>query len=309
MSRPRTLASTEAGQSTPEYVAAVLLLAALFMSLLALVGPGLPGGALARAIAAKLVCAVDGGHACGRSNRDVLAPLSTLERAYGQRLAAMIGERAPEISFEDGDFVSLPVDYRQCRLRSCADSIRHGSLSRTQTGLRPVAFVHVVDCRDSSAAARAGYDCSGARAGNVYIQYWLYYPDSRTGPASSLTGGYHVDDWESFQVRVGPDGTGMARASSHHSYNGRSGGLGSVPSDAGWEPKSGWDTLLGQLHVAAGSHAGTTEAAADDTRHIPRGALRLIPLEPVAAAGGAPSFAVSPPWEKGVWSDPESTGT
>ena len=309
MGRPRTEASSEAGQATPEYVAAVLLLAALFMSLLALVGPSLPGGALARAVAAKLVCAVDGGDACGASGRDGLAPPSPLERAYGRQLAAMIKQQVPEVSFEDGDFVSLPVDYRRCRLRSCADSIRHGSLSRTQTGLRPVAFVHVVDCRNAAAAARRGYDCSGARAGNVYLQFWLYYPDSRTGPASSLTGGYHLDDWESFQVRVDSEGAALARASSHRSYNGRSGGLGSVPSDVGWEPRSGWDTILGQLHVAAGSHAGTTQADADDTRRIPREALRLIPLEPIAAAGDAPSFAVSPPWEKAVWRDPEATGT
>ena len=102
---------------------------------------------------------------------------------------------------------------------------------------------------------------SRLRRGRLYghVQFWLYYPTA--GPASSLTGGYHLDDWESFQVRVDPEGAALARASSHHSYNGRSGGLGSVASDAGWDPRSGWDTILGQLHVAAGSHAGTTQAA------------------------------------------------
>ena len=110
-------------------------------------------------------------------------------------------------------------------------------------------------------------------------------------------------------MRIAADGTVTARASSHHSYNGRSGGLGSVRSDAGWSPKAGWDTALGALHVAAGSHAGTTEGQPGDTRHIDPADLRLIPLEPIAAAGGLPGFAVTPPWEKGVWSDPESTGT
>ena len=258
MGRPRTVASSEAGQSTPEYVGRG---AAARRAVHGRARPRRPEPARrrpsARAVAAKLVCAVDGGDACGASGRDGLAPPSPLERAYGRSSPRWSSSNVPEISFEDGDFVSLPVDYRRCRLRSCADSIRHGSLSRTQTGLRPVAFVHVVDCRNAAAAARRGYDCSGARAGNVYLQYWLYYPDSRTGPASSLTGGYHLDDWESFQVRVDPEGAALARASSHHSYNGRSGGLHSVRSDAGWEPRSGWDTILGQLHVAAGSHAGT----------------------------------------------------
>ena len=221
----------------------------------------------------------------------------------------MLAERAPEIFFEDGDFVSLPVDFRDCRERSCSDSIRHGSLARTQTGLPPVAYTHVVDCTRPGAAGKEGYDCTGSRAGSVYLQYWLYYPDSRTGPISSITGGYHVDDWESYGVRITADGTVTARASSHHSYNGRSGGLGSIRSDAGWSPKAGWDTALGALHVAAGSHAGTTEGQSGDSRHIDPGDLRLIPLEPIAAAGGLPDFAVTPPWDKGVWRDPESTGT
>ena len=220
----------------------------------------------------------------------------------------MLVERAPDIYFEDDDFVSLPVDYRECRRRSCSDSIRTGHLRATQTGLRPTAYVHVVDCR-KQAEPVDGFDCDGARAGNVYLQYWLYYPDSETHGLGRV-GGYHLDDWESYQVRVDAAGIAVARASSHHGYNGRSGGIGSVASDAGWgEGKPGWDTVLNSLHVAAGSHAGMTEPGAGDSREVPRSELRLIPLEPIAAAGDAPSFSISPPWEKGVWSDPESTGT
>lgn len=297
--------SSQRGQATPEYVGSVLLVAAVLAAALALVASVLPGTALAEALANRLLCVVHPSSGCPPSPLDP----TPLEAAYGTELAATLAEHAPEISFEDGDFVSLPVDYRDCRLRSCSDSIRHGSLARTQTGLPPVAYTHVVDCSRSGAAAEDGYDCSGTRAGNIYLQFWLYYPDSRTGPASSITGGYHVDDWESYGIRIDSAGAVTARASSHHSYNGRSGGLASVPSDAGWSPKAGWDTVLGALHVAAGSHAGTTEGQSGDTRHIDPEDLSLIPLEPIVVAGGLPDFAVTPPWEKGVWSDPESTGT
>jgi hypothetical protein len=301
-------ARSEDGQGTVEYAGLVLLVATLLAALAAIAGPAIPGGLLARAVAAKVVCAVEG-EDCSAVEADGVR--SPLEEAYGPGLAELAEAEAPDIYFEDGDFVSLPVDFRACRKRSCADTIRHGALSRTQTGLQPVAFTHLVDCRGGTEAASGAdrYDCGGARAGHVYLQYWLYYPDSRTGPASSLTGGYHLDDWESFQVRVDSSGDAVARASSHHSYNGTHGGLGSISSDAGWRPKAGWDTVLNELHVAAGSHAGMSQALPGDTRHVDRKDLRLIPLEPIAALGGLPDFTISPPWRKGVWRDPESTGT
>lgn len=292
--------SAEAGQATAEYVGVVLLVATMLGVILALTGPVLPGGELARAIASKLLCAVNGDESCA-------ARSSPLERAYGAELSAMLVDRAPDIYFEDDDFVSLPVDYRECRQRSCADSLNPGHVRRTQTGLQPTAYVHVIDCRGAG-EADPGYNCDGARAGHVYLQYWLYYPDSETHGLGRL-GGYHLDDWESYQVRVDAAGAAVARASSHHSYNGRSGGVASVASDAGWETKSGWDTTLNSLHVAAGSHAGMTQPSATDSREIPRSDLRLVPLEPIAAAGDAPPFAISPPWQKSVWADPESSGT
>jgi hypothetical protein len=292
----------ESGQATPEYVGAVLLIAAIF-GLLAALGPVLPGGGLARVVAAKLVCAVRGTDACGPAAE--AAERSPAEREYGAGLAGLLAERAPEIAFETDDFASLPVDYRECRERACADTIRHGSIELTQAGLQPTAFTHVVDCRAGAPARR--YDCSGPRAGNVYLQYWLYYPDSATHGLGRV-GGYHYDDWESYQVRIGADGTVLARASSHHGYNGRTGG--DVGSDTGWwGDDANWETSLGQLHVASGSHAGMSSIGEDDDRRIEPGSLRLIPAEPVARRGRAPSFAITPPWEKEVWRDPEATGT
>jgi acyl-coenzyme A synthetase/AMP-(fatty) acid ligase len=52
-----------------------------------------------------------------------------------------------------------------------------------------------------------GYDCRGGRAGNLYIQFWLYYEDS-TWLGGVAPGGveHHEDDWEGGQVRVTPEG-------------------------------------------------------------------------------------------------------
>lgn len=296
----------ELGQGTVEYAGLILVVATALAAVITLAGASLPGGALARALAAKVVCAVKVAGSCGEAASSLAAQPSPLQRAYGGELAAMVGEHLPVISFEDDEFASLPVDYRECRERACSDSIRHGSLERTQTGLEPTVFTHVVDCRDPAAAADDGFDCSGARAGNVYVQYWLYYPDSATRGYGRL--GYHEDDWESYQVRIAPDGTAVARASSHRGYNGRDGDPLNDARALGIS-ESAWDTILGQLHVAAGSHAGMTEADPGDSRRLEQANVRLLPLEPIVAAGDAPPFAVSPPWEKGVWSDPEHTGT
>lgn len=306
MASARTPARGQAGQATPEYVAAVLLVAAVFGALLTVAGPALPGGSLARAVAVKLVCAVKGSGVCGSEAAAQAAQPTAAERAYGPELAAMLAERAPTIYFERDDFISLPVDFRECRQRACADTIRHGSIEHSQTGLEPTVFTHIVDCRDPEAAAGDGYDCSGERIGNVYLQYWLYYPDSAT--QGFHRAGYHLDDWESYQVRVDPaTGEAVARSSSHHGYNGRDG---DKFNDAGFgDGVPGWDGILGQTHVAAGSHAGMTQAGTDDDRWLLPANQRIVPLEPFPRNGRAPDFTISPPWLKGVWSDPESTGT
>jgi hypothetical protein len=289
-----------AGQATVEWVGAVLLVAVLLLAL-ALAGDRLPGGALARSVVGALLCAVDE-QRCDR----VAPPASATEALYGSEIAALLDRHAPDVFFEDGDFVSLPVDFRRCRERSCADTIRAGAVHATQTGLPPVAFTHVVDCREPTVARRRGYDCSGAE-GRLYLQFWTYYPESLTHGLGRL-GGFHRDDWESFQVRIGPGGEVEARASSHHGYNGSSGGIASIGSDTGLAPRPAWERWTGSLHVAAGSHAGTTAPGPGDSRMIRAGDLVLVPAEPVAAASGA-RFEVTPPWLKEVWRRPEATGT
>lgn len=297
----------ESGQATLDYVGLVLLVALIFGALLTLAGPALPGGELARAIASRLLCAVGSSGRCSEAASGF--SVSATESAYGPEIAAMLAESAPDIFFENDDFASLPVDFRECRLRACADTIRPGPVHATQTGLPPVAFTHVVDCRAGSTdgLSSRGYDCSGERAGRIYLQYWLYYPDSLTHGLGRI-GGFHDDDWESLQIRIDPGEATTARASSHHGYNGTSGGIGSIGSDTGWSPKPGWDTSLNTLHVAAGSHAGTTQVALGDSRAIHREDLVLIPAEPIASSASE-DFAIPPPWEKPVWLDPEAMGT
>lgn len=305
MGPTRGIGREEDGQATPEYIGLVLLAAAVFGALAA-VGPAIPGGEIARALAVKLVCAVRGTGDCGARAAELAARPSPAERAYGPELAAILSARAPAIAFEGDEFASLPVDYRECRERACADTIRHGSIGRTQAGLEPTAFVHVVDCR-TGASSEDRYECAGERAGNLYLQYWLYYPDSATRGLGRV-GGYHLDDWESYQVRIGPEGTALARASSHHGYNGHRGG--DIGSDTGWwDGGSRWQEWLGELHVAAGSHAGMASHQPGDDRRIDPADLRLVPAEPLARRGRAPSFAVTPPWGKEVWRDPEARGT
>ena len=155
----------------------------------------------------------------------------------------------------------------------------------------------------------------GDRVGRLYLQYWLYYPGSATARALLGDAGAHPDDWESFQVRIGPDGAVDARASSHHGYNGDSGDW---LSDSGLVEKAGWTASTGRYFISGGSHAGRVGDRAATGRGS-RGmamrpgrwtdarAIRLVPIE--ALAGGAWEFAVSPPWEKRVYRDPEHKGT
>jgi hypothetical protein len=295
--------TSERGQSTVEWVALILLVAMAIAVLAAVAGIGLPGAALARAIAAEIVCAAGLTGSCGGETTRLVA-------AYGDEIAALAVEHAPKVRYEQGMRV-LPVDYRRCREDACAEGAETGEIWRSRTGERTVAFLRAIDCRAGSptAAGPDETDCSGERAGNLYLQYWFYYPGSATaegggviGPAvrelSSAVGmpTYHPDDWESLQLRIDGDGNAWARASSHHWYSYELGG------------ERGWGPSLGSLYVSGGSHAGNVLALRDVDRITPARRLRLLPLEPIAAHERT-GFAVSSPWEKRVWADPEYEGT
>jgi hypothetical protein len=117
--------------------------------------------ALAHAIGERIVCAVRLSYGC-RSDPQ-------LAGAYGE-LAGEVRDNAPRIVYERG-MTALPVDFRSCRSPSCSDGAGSGRITRSRHGEPVVAFTHLIDCRDPASAADHGYDCSGERAGRVYIQY------------------------------------------------------------------------------------------------------------------------------------------
>jgi hypothetical protein len=331
----------EAGQATIEWVALCLVVALLFGALLAAVGSGLPGGALARTLALRLLCAADLSSACAESG-DLVA-------AYGSEVAELVERNAPLVVYEDG-MTALPVDFRSCRGRACGNGPDAGPVWTSDTGEPAAAFVHVVDCRTPASRAESvarGHECGGERAGNLYVQYWLYYEDS-TWLGGVTRGGFahHEDDWEGVQVRIGPEGT-ESRATSHHGYNYR-GGLTAWPSDTGVILRAAWGPSTGKLFVSGGSHAGhvhegrhlsmrrVAKAAAGAglnayalasgrrpraktprrltvapprPRWTPASRLALIPIETLGRAALRTRFAITPPWEKPVYTDPEDQGT
>jgi hypothetical protein len=303
---------SERGQGTVELVGLLGVVALALVGLLA-AGAAVPGGALARALAGRILCAAALADGCGDE------PL--LIATYGDEVGRLARRHMPTISFEDGS-KALPVDWRRCRITDCGDGPEDGLVHRSDERLPVTAFVHVVDCRDGAreASEAAGVDCSGGRAGNLYLQYWLYYANSTTGQIPVVGAlDEHDDDWESVQIRIGPDGEVEERASSHHGYNyarslangGADAGIDFVreaAEGAGLREAGGWGPETGLLEVSGGSHAGNVGGEGHGGRFIPGRRVHLVPLEPIAAHSHS-TFAVTPPWLKEVWRDPESPST
>jgi hypothetical protein len=291
---------SERGQGTVEWIGLVLLVS-LAMLALAAAGARVPGASLARALADRMLCAAALADSCGDE--------PTLIAAYGTEVGKLVRRHMPALVFEEGSR-ALPVDFRSCRSGRCADGPQEGRVDRTDEGLPVTAFVHVVDCREGHAeqTEAEGADCSGGRAGNLYVQYWTYYVDSATLRALPVVGekGYHLDDWESVQLRFRPDGQVDQRASSHHGYN-YARGNGNWASDVGLVSRGCWGPETEVLFVSGGSHAGKARDY-QVARFTPGDRVHLIPLEEIAATSTA-RFAVSPPWLKQVWRDPEAEGT
>lgn len=305
---------SERGQGTVEWVGLVLLVS-VAMSALVAAGVRVPWVPPARALADRILCAAALADGCGDE--------PALIAAYGTEVSELVREHMPMLVFEDGSR-ALPVDFRRCRSSECGDGAGEGVVDRSDAGLPVTAFVHVVDCRPPAAEATeaAGADCSGERAGNLYVQYWTYYADSATLRGVPVAGGkgYHHDDWEGVQLRLRPDGEVDERASSHHGYNSGVASSRNWGSDADVAPLKGAAELLGVhadngwgveshlLFVSGGSHAGNTYDPVDIVRFTPGNHIHLIPLEDIAATSTTP-FAISPPWLKRVWLDPEAEGT
>ncbi|HET7417055.1 MAG TPA: hypothetical protein VFJ61_05485 [Solirubrobacterales bacterium] len=288
---------SERGQGTVEWVG---MLTAVSLAMLVMVAAGVrvPGVSLARALADRMLCAAALADGCGDE--------PTLIAAYGTEIGELVRRHMPTLIFEHGSR-AVPVDFRRCRDPRCGDGPSEGEVRRTDEQLPVTAFVHVVDCREGKETP--GADCSDERAGNLYVQLWLYYADSATLRGVPIAGakGYHEDDWEGVQLRFGPEGEVAERASSHHGFN-YARGKGNWASDTGVLPHDGWGPETRLLFVSGGSHAGAAVEFSEVERVTPGDRVHLIPLEPIAASSTA-RFAISPPWLKQVWFDPEATGT
>lgn len=296
-----------------EWVGTLAVLALLMLGLGA-AGVRVPGSELARAVASRILCAAALADGCG-DEPEMIA-------AYGTEVGKLIREHMPTLAFEQGSR-ALPVDFRRCRSTECGDGPDGGLVHRSDRRLAVTAFVHVVDCRvgESEVSEAAGADCSGSRAGNLYLQYWFYYADSATLRDVPVVGeqGYHEDDWESVQFRLRPDGSVDQRASSHNGYNYER-GVANWGSDAGLGPlndlaeglgarePNGWGPETHLLLISGGSHAGNAAGEGRTERFTPGRRVHLIALESVAASDRS-AFAINPPWQKHVWFDPEAEGT
>ena len=297
------------GQSTVEWTGLVLLVSVTLVGLFS-VGVVPSPAALAHSIQKAILCATAGGGKC---------PGETSLDRYGDEVAALVRKYRPEIRFGD-DLLGMPVDFRVCRSPACAEPGPGAGPIRSGAGEGLTLFTRVVDCRSG--------ECDGPADGNLYIQYWAYFPESATFRGVPILGarGHHPHDWESTQVRIGRDGSVSQRASSHAGYNhGRSSG--NWASDAGIELPAGADRLLGRDSpggwgpwtgrwlIEGGSHAGNVSDRKSEDRYpvaVPKGRARLVPLEALRddpLARPARFEPITPPWRKRVWSDPEATGT
>jgi hypothetical protein len=127
--------------------------------------------------------------------------------------------------------------------------------------------------------------------------------------------GFHLDDWEGYQVWIDASGRARVRATSHHGFQ-----YCKTARCAGrWGPATGW------TRVSRGSHAGHIPLATPQFHFVPEPPeglyvhertttapeLRLIPLEPIdprsyrSLEPGGPV----PPWGKVVYRDPRSDST
>ena len=284
---------SERGQTTVEWTALVLLAAVALGALVQVAGPRVDGRSFGGFLAHSITCAVRGG-GCGAATDNQLA------RVHGERDAELLRRYAPGIVYEPGTYV-LPIDPRTCRAHACADAPddRDLDVHRSRRGDPATAFTHVA-----------------RKDGSTYLQYWLYYPDSTTTVANAAGAwkkalgpgypGYHPDDWESYMVRIGPDGRAFVRASSHHDYQ----GCKQKRCRNQWTPLTGW------TRVSRGSHAGhipledgSPQYPGIDLRERTTTAagLRLVPVR--ALVPGDIGYEVTPPWEKEVFRDPASNST
>jgi hypothetical protein len=259
---------SEEGQATVEWTALLLVLAILFAGL-AYAFSRTQAWGVGEGILHSIACAV--GASCDDEGTDALA------QAYGPENAKLVRRYAPNVAYERRS-AELPIDFRRCRKLECSNGPDDpAEIDRSSAGLPVTAFTRVVDKRGAG--------------GSLYVQYWFYYPESFSGGIGRMFGhrwpGYHPDDWEGYQVRIGPEGSASARATAHGGYS------------------TNWSRWTGWYRVSGGSHAGQVAGRASGERTTPSSELSLAPLEGLGDLE-LQRFSISPPWLKPVYRDPES---
>ena len=258
----------ERGQTTVEFVALVLL-ATLVLGALVVASPRFDGRSFGGFLAFRIVCTIE---------RDCHDGDRSLTRAYGTRDAALVRDLAPNLVYEPGER-QLPVDWRDCRRVACAEAPDEPDLDvhRTHAGERATAFTRIL-----------------RRGGRTYLQYWFYYPDSRSTWAGSddlwdrawghaedrgIVGGTpaypgtHRDDWEAYAIRIDRGGRAWVRASSHRHWQ----GCERLSCKNRWTARTGW------TRVSRGSHAGHIPL-----RHELRGGPRWVYPRQILLPGVSP---------------------
>jgi len=305
----------ERGQATIEWVGLVLL-ASLALGALATVVPVVDGRSFGGFLSHRILCAIKG--KCDNGD-------AGLARSQGPSHAELLRRYAPELVYERGER-QVPVDFRTCRARECSNAPDDPDLDvhRSATGEPATAFTNVV-----------------RRGGRTYLQYSFYYPDSNSTFAGSDVAwkhsplrfigdypGFHKDDWEGYSVRLEADGSAAVRSTSHghHQY------CKQAECRNDWGPSTGW------TRVSRGSHAGHIpldrrvgrpgsrprarpgSGAPRERTYEPQipgvnlrertttgDGLRLVPLEEVKDRPYRRlDKDIKPPWQKSLYSDPES---
>ena len=161
------------------------------------------------------------------------------------------------------------------------------------------------------------------RGGRLYVQYWLYYPDSNTSWAGSdriwellfrsRYPGFHADDWEGYVVRID---AGRERLGARDLARPLAGlQAGGVPQPMGAGQRL--DARVARQPRRPHPDGGRVGAPAADAAAHPRPrlrertttgeGLRLIPLETLDRRGYRPrDERIRPPWRKPAYGDPEN---
>ena len=302
----------ERGQATVEWAGLALLVAVVLVV----------GGSLIHPppFAQRITCAILAG---------CRGEAAALEAAYGSDVGATMRAFAPNLVYAS-EMLTLPIDFRHCRSHRCSDGpdSKASDVWRSDRGEQATVFTHAVDQRE--------------KGGYLFLQYWLYYPDSTysgTAYAISKVGGdllaitpagliinalsgHHEDDWESYQVRIDGQGRAWSRASAHHGYAGHP----KWPNlhELGFEPTlpdferggfrkrlrtGAWTPITGWTRITRGSHAGHIVDGPQQERRTESNGVNLVPIESLSKDARGSDFSITPPWRKRVYSEPDRNDT